>query len=264
MDNVNWIWFFWATILVVGVSMEAGYRLGGLIRRRNPDGKESSASTIVGSILGLLAFILAFTFGIVTDRYDARKILVREEANAIGTAYLRADLLQEGDREKAATLFREYVDTRLKAAQLGQLQTFQEALAISDRIHEELWSMAVANGRKNMNSAVFALYIDALNTMIDFHSSRVAVIHARLPAGIWIVLYVLLLIGMYSLGYMTGIEGSRRSWIIPLLALAFSIVITLINLLDSQQSKIITISQQPLKALQERMTADASHKESVK
>jgi hypothetical protein len=247
---------FLATILIVVLAMEAGFRLGGIIRRRSPDEKETSASTIANSILGLLAFILAFTFGIVTNRYDARKVLVREEANAIGTAYLRSDFLQDGDREKAADLFREYVDIRLKAGQLGQIKTFHETLARSDLIHKELWSMAVADGRKIMNSAVFALYIEALNTMIDFHSSRVAVVYARIPTGIWVVLYVLVILGMFGLGYQTAIADSRRSRIMPVLALAFSIVITLINSLDSLQSNFITISQQPLMALQKSMAAD--------
>jgi hypothetical protein len=258
LDSITVFWFFWATILVVGLSMEAGYRLGGLRRRRSPDVQEPSVATISSSILGLLAFILAFTFGIVTSRYDARKMLVRDEANAINTAYLRSDFLQEPDREKTVTLFRDYVGSRLKAAQTREVKDLQEALAAADQIHRELWSMAVANGRKDMNSYIVGLYIDALNDVFAFHSSRLAVIQARIPNGIWLVLYALVILGMFGLGYQTSISGSRRSWIMPVLALAFSIVIALINSLDTHHSGFITVSQQPLKALQERMAADAS------
>jgi Protein of unknown function (DUF4239) len=258
MDSINGFWFFWATILVVGVSMEAGYRLGGLIRHRSPNLQEPSVATIASSILGLLAFILAFTFGIVTSRYDARKILVRDEANAINKAYLRSDFLQDDDRAKTATLFRKYVDSRLKAGENRNLNDLQEALTVSDRIHRELWAIAVENGRKDMNSDIVALYIDALNDVFSFHSSRLAVVQARIPSGIWLVLYALVILGMFGLGYQTSISGSRHSWIMPVLALAFSIVIALINSLDTHQSGFITVSQQPLKTLQERMAADAA------
>jgi hypothetical protein len=264
MDSITVFWFFWATILVVGLSMEAGYRLGGLRRRRSPDVQEPSVATIASSILGLLAFILAFTFGIVTSRYDARKMLVRDEANAINTAYLRADFLQEADREKAVTLFRDYLGSRLKAGQTREVKDMQKAMATADQIHRELWGMAVANGRKNMNSDIVALYIDALNDVFTFHSSRLAVIQARIPSGIWMVLFALVILGMFGLGYQTSISGSRRSWIMPVLALAFSIVIALINSLDTHQSGFITVSQQPLEVLQERMAADVGRVPSSK
>jgi hypothetical protein len=77
---------FVITVVVVVVSIEAGYRLGQSARRRSEDEKESPISAISGTIFRLLAFILAFTFGIVSPRYDARKELVRDEANALRTA----------------------------------------------------------------------------------------------------------------------------------------------------------------------------------
>ncbi|MEI7901943.1 MAG: hypothetical protein WCK89_16955 [bacterium] len=255
MDGLIIFGGFSATLLIVIAAIEGGHRLGVKLLRHSSDEKESSASTIAGSILGLLAFMLAFTFGIVTDRYDARKTLVRDEANAIGTAYLRSDFLPEADREKAAALFREYVGARLRAAQTRERGALQEALSATDRIHRQLWGMAVANARKDMNSDVAALYIDSLNAVIDFHSSRVAVMQARIPTGIWVVLYALVILGMIGLGYQTAIAGSRRSWMTPVLALAFSIVIALINSLDSPHSGFITVSQQPLEALRDSMAA---------
>jgi len=87
MDTIPiWI-FFAATALLVAVAIELGFRLGRAAHRSSDEEKESPVSAIAGTILGLLAFILAFTFGIVSNRYDARKELVRDEANAIRTAY---------------------------------------------------------------------------------------------------------------------------------------------------------------------------------
>jgi hypothetical protein len=245
---------FAATILVVVIAIEGGYRLGRAIHRTSEDEKESPVSAIAGSVLGLLAFILAFTFAIVSDRYDARKALVREEANVIRTAFVRSDFLPETDRGEAAGLFRRYVDVRLAAVESHDIGEVHEAVAESVRIQRRLWDMAVVNARKDMNSDVAALYIDSLNQLSNIHASRVAVgLQARVPLGIWLVLYALVLLGMGAIGYQTAIAGSRRSWATAVLALSFSMVIALIAALDNPHSGYVTVSQQPLVDLRASM-----------
>jgi hypothetical protein len=249
---------FAATIIIVVVAIEGGFRLGRAIHQKSEDEKESPVSAIAGSILGLLAFILAFTFAIVSDRYDARKGLVREEANAIRTAFLRSDFLPEEDRGVAAGLFRQYLDIRLAAVQSGDSNKVHEALAESARIQKQLWDMAVVNARKDMNSDVAALYIESLNDLTNFHALRVAVgLQARVPLGIWVVLYALVILGMGAIGYQTAIAGSRRSWAMSVLAVSFSMVIALIAALDYPQSGYITVSQQPLQDLKASMALPA-------
>jgi hypothetical protein len=244
---------FIGTILFVLLSIEAGYLLGRIAHKRSEDEKESPVSAIAGSILGLTAFMLAFTFGMVSDRYDARKALVREEANAIGTAYLRADFMSEPDRSETKKLFREYLDSRIVAVQSQDMGQVKKVLADSSRIQSQLWNLAVVNARKDMNSDVAALYVDSLNNVIDIHALRVSVVQQRIPAGIWIVLYSLTCFGMSAVGYQTGIAGSRRSWVRPILAVSFSMVIALIVALDRPQSGYIKVSQQPLINLQNSM-----------
>ena len=207
--------------------------------------------------MGLLAFILAFTFAIVSDRYDARKGLVREEANALRTAYSRTEFLPEADRAEATALLREYVDVRLTIAQAGDLEKIPALMLEADRVQRQLWEMAVVNARKDMNSDVAALYIEALNEITSIHWLRVAVgVQARIPNVIWLVLYTLVILGMIGVGYQTGIAGSRRTWAILILALSFSLVIALIAELDRPQSGLITVTQQPLADLQVWMAAD--------
>ena len=115
----------WALFIGLAVSVvaaiELGYRMGHRAHQRSADEKESPVSAIAGSILGLLAFMLAFTFGLVSNRYDAKKALMREESNAIGTAWLRADLLPSGDRAEAKELLREYLEKRLDFVQSKKL-----------------------------------------------------------------------------------------------------------------------------------------------
>ena len=248
MDVVPIGIIFVATIIIMVVAVEAGHVLGDAVHRRSEDEKEPPVSAKMGAILGLVAFMLAFTFGIVTNRYDSRKELVRNEANAIGTAYLRSDFMSEPDRGKTKMLYREYLDTRIAAAVSRSLGEQHKALIESDSVQRQLWEMAVANAYKDMNSDVAALYIDSLNQVIDIHALRVAVaMQARIPAGIWLVLYVLVILGMIGIGYQTAIaESARRSWATPILAFAFSLVIVLIASLDRPQSGFITVSQQPL------------------
>jgi hypothetical protein len=247
---------FIGTILFVIVSIEMGYQLGRIAHKRFEDEKESSVSSIAGSVLGLLAFMLAFSFGIVTNRFDDRKALVREEANAIGTAYLRADFMPEPDRSATKELFRAYVDLRVGAAQSLDVGQIQKALADSSRIQGQLWDMAVVNARKDMNSDIIALYVESLNDVIDAHARRVAVaLQQRIPPGIWIVLCSLMCFGMAGVGYQTGIAGSKRSGIRPILAISFSMVIVLIVALDRPYSGYIKVSQQPLIDLQESIAS---------
>ena len=252
------VWgFFAGTIFIVLVAIEVGFHLGHASHRRSEDEKESPVGAIAGSILGLLAFILAFTFGLVSDRYDARKGLIREEANVIRTAFFRADFLPEADRVEAKGLLRKYVDERVAAVQSGDMARVQVAIAGAVQIQGRLWGMAVANARVDMNSDVAALYIESINDLMAIHAQRIAVGMARIPSGIWHALAILIVLGMIAVGYQTGIAGSRRSWAMPILAFSFSLVIALISSLDRPHSDLITVSQQPLEDVRAAMAADA-------
>jgi len=247
------------TVIIAWLAFHAGMKLGSAAKKRHPD-KEKSApiSTIVGSILSLLAFMLAITFGIVNDRYSTRKKLVRDEANAIGTAYLRTDFLTEPQHSESAKLFRKYVEIRLAGARKDDADQMNKDLMETAQIQKQLWNMAVVNARKDTNSHVAGLYVQSLNEVIDIHGLRVAVgLKARLPNGFWILLYCLFISGLIGVGYHFAIADSRGSWILPILALSFAIVFTLISVLDNPESKFIKVSQQPLIDLQTSIAADS-------
>ena len=258
MDIIPLWAFFGLTIALVLGAIELGRIFGGKVYQRSNDEKESTANAFVGTVLGLVAFILAFTFGIVTNRYDDRKALVLEEANAIGTAYLRTDFLPAADRGKTKKLFREYLDSRIGAVLSRDMERIHVLLADSARLQEELWDIAVANSATDEGSEFTALYIDSLNSVLDVHAKRVAVgFQARVPVGIWAVLYVLVFLGMFGVGYQLGISGSRtRSWMTPVLAVSFSLVLLLIASLDRPTNSFITVSQQPLVDLRASMGGD--------
>lgn len=237
-----WVVFLGTVLFVLG-SIEVGFRLGNLVRARASGEKEAPVSGVSGAILALTAFMLAFTMGMVAERYDARKSLVRSDAAAIRTAYMRSDFLPPAERTEARGLIRQYLALRLSVARAGTIGK-QEILA-TERIQRRLWALASANAGRDMNSDVAALYIESVNEMLDVNAQRVAVgLQARIPIGIWLVLIGLTGFGMMSIGYHTGIVGSRRSLATLILAVAFAMVIVVIASLDRPGG--VQVTQQPL------------------
>ena len=164
---------------------ELGYRLG----RKSEAEKEGPTGTVVGATLGLLAFLLAFTFGMAANRFDTRREVFQKEVNAIGTAYLRTSFLPHENAENARHRFRTYVDHRLKIQTDDAI--LMELIRDCEKLHEQLWADAVAVGRQSPDSEMTALYVAALNDVIDLHSDRVtAGLRGRIPLTIWGALYV--------------------------------------------------------------------------
>jgi hypothetical protein len=253
-----WLVFLGSTILIA-VAIEIGYLIGKVVRNRSDGEKESPVSAITGTVLALLAFMLAFTFGIVSDRYDSRKALVREQAITISTAYARTDFLPNPDSEEAKALFRTYMDTLLAAADTDNSDTLPALIAQLDDINTQLWDMGAEHARLTPDSEMLALYVDSLNSVGDVQALRVAVaVQARIPEGIWYALAALMSLAMVAVGYQTAIAKSRRSWVLLLLALSFSTVITLIAVLDNAESGYLPVSQQPLIDVQTSMNEDTS------
>ena len=161
----------------------------------------------------MLAFMLAFTFGMAGSINEARKGIVLEEANAIGTAYLRAQILPEPSSSKIKGFLHEYVDVRLKGAQAGQLKNIEQlkqAIARSEELHNELWALSVSLAKENPSSIFAGLFVDSLNEVIDLHSTRVTkAIHSRIPKSIIITLYFVAILTMTLMGYHAGLTGTR-------------------------------------------------------
>jgi hypothetical protein len=251
MDALPLWGLFLVTAAVVWVSIEAGYWLGRYRRRRSEDEKEAPVGAIVAATLTLLGFILAFTFGLAASRFDARRKVVVEEANAIGTTYLRAGLLPDGRGRKSRELLRQYVDARLEAAQSGDIE---KVLRQSDELHRGLWKEAEAVGRQHPNSIVVGLFIQSLNEMIDIHATRVLVsVQSRIPGILWGVLYVVTVLTMAGVGYFEGLAKSRRSLAIAVLVLTFSAIITLVADLDRPREGLLRVSQSALVDLRTMM-----------
>ena len=243
------------TVVLVLVSIAIGFRLGRRTQKNKKSEKNPSIGTVVGAMLALLAFTLAFTFSMTSSRFDARKQLVLNEANAIGTAILRTDFLAESPRIESRKLFKEYVDIRVDAAQ--HREKIPQALADSEEIHKSLWSQAIASSNQTQDSELLGRYIDSLNEVIDLHSERVVVsLQYRISQGVWYLLYGITILTMLAVGYEFGLNGTISFIGSLLLALMFSAVILIIVDLDqSSRSIFLDVSQQPLIELQQKLNS---------
>jgi hypothetical protein len=243
---------FFATVLVILLSVEGGFRLGRYRRRRNEHEQHAPVGSIVGATLGLLALMLAFTFGRAISHYDARRHLVLDEANAIGATYLRAELLPKPQRTEIRKLLREYVTVRVKDVQTGEIE---HGIARSEELQDRLWSEAVALSEKDSGSIVAGLFIQSLNEVIDLHAKRVtAGIRTRIPGSIWVALIFVAMLAMAAMGYHAGLTGTRGRLVVFVVVLTFSVVILLIADVDRRQEGLIKVSQQAMVDLQNKLT----------
>ena len=236
----------WALfILTVGALLlffEIGWRLGNQRRRRSELETKPPIGAAVGAILGLLAFLLAFTFGLAADRYNARRQVVLDEANSIGTAYLRTDFLPQQQGETSRELLRRYAVLRA-GGRSGIMSA--EGRAQTAEIQAGLWSQA-AQAQKITDTVSTGLYIQELNQLIDLDEIRITANRYQIPDSIWLMLYLVAVLAFAALGYEFGLEGIRNWAVTILMAVVFTTVFLLIADLDRPQAGLLQVSQQPI------------------
>ncbi|MET0029371.1 MAG: hypothetical protein ABW101_17200 [Candidatus Thiodiazotropha sp.] len=263
LDRLDVWLLFILLVMVLFATAELGYHFG---RRRQQragksvfDKEEKQAGTLMGATLGLLAFMLAFTYGAANSIHAERKALVLEESNAIGTAWLRARFLQDAQVEVVDRLLREYVDTRIEGARSKDSEELSRAIEHSERILDDLWAVTVKQVRTVKDTASIALFTAAVNEVIDLHSKRINAAHQRIPLIIMATLLFISLVTLSMMGYQSGLNGVRT--LLPRigLILAFSAVMLLITDLDRPGQGLISVSQRTMVDLQTSMARYKAH-----
>ena len=249
LDSLPILAVFGVFALISMLCYEAGFRLGRWWQDREPGEQEGPTGMLVGSILALLAFLLAVTMGMASDRFDTRRAVVLEEANAIGTTYLRAGYLPEPASTESRQLLREYVPLRIGVT-AGHLDA---DIARSIAIHGELWAIGEGVARTTDQGDLVSLYLDSLNEVIELHEARVTVRFARVPETV-----LLLLVGGSALclgmvGYSAGLTKRRSLLSAVVLVIALGAVIAIVVDLDRPRDGFIQVSQQPLIDLQQQI-----------
>jgi hypothetical protein len=256
IDSIPIIGVFVAFAIVALITSESGYRYGRWWQDRTPEEREGPTAMIVGSLLALMAFLLAITMGMASDRFDTRRALVLAEANSVGTTYLRAGYLPEPASSEIRDLLREYVPLRIVTNDMAEVR---RRMARSIELHARLWSIAEELARTTPESDVLALFIDSLNETIDLHETRVTSgVYARVPATVVILLLLGSMLTLGMVGYNAGLTRRRSPLTAAVLILVLGAVITLVVDLDRPRDGFLTVSQQPLIDLQEQIGAPLS------
>ena len=205
-----------ALLLAVGLCaamlalQELGRRLGVQRAARDPEGARAGAGVVDGAIFALLGLLIAFTFSGAASRFEERRKLVVEEANAIGTAYLRIDLLPAAVQADLREGFRRYLDARLAVYRmLPDLDASKVELARANRLQQEIWGKAVA---ASAGTPAAVLVLPALNQMIDITTTRTMVAQAHPPAIIFMLLCGLALLGALLAGDAMA-AARKRDWV---------------------------------------------------
>lgn len=232
-----------AAFILIGmiILLEVGRRVG--IRHRSRDGGDSPAglSVVEGAVFSLLGLLIAFTFAGAATRFDGRRQLVTEEANNIGTAYLRIELLPENAQSAVGEKFRQFLDSRIETyRRLPNLESAFVEMANTKKIQDEIWELSIAGCRESGVPACNMLLLPALNSMFDIVTTRTEASRIHPPPIIFAMIVALSLAAAILAGY--GMGGSKsRSWI-HIIGFATVMALTVYVIIDIEYPRAGLIS----------------------
>jgi hypothetical protein len=236
--------------------LELGFRLGRRRLGRSDDREKSHAGALQGATLGLLALLLGFTFAMAVTRFDNRKSVILEQANAIGTAELRSRLLPAAQAEPAARLFREYVEAWLAYRAAGiDVTAARAAEARAAQLETQLWNVAHAATSADPHSIPAGLFVASMNEMIDMHEKRHRSVEDRVPSVVFYLLFAVSGFALGQLAYSSGLTGQRHPVANVLFAAIIALVLVIIMDIDRPRRGLNQVSQDSLLRLQESLKA---------
>ena len=227
---------------------EVGFRAGRFVQARTDSEFKSLTGSIQASILGLLALLLGFTFSMSMQRYDNRSMALIDEANTIGTAQLRAQLLPEQFREEAGSLLQQYTRLRVEIGQLD-LTKARERNAYNVKIvdlQNRLWSLAVAATEVDPRPVTTGTFVTSLNDVIDSQGKRNALLQMQVPEVVLLLLFVVFISSGGIMGYSAGLSGTRMFAPIALVSTLIALIVFIIVDLDRPKRGLILVNQGPM------------------
>lgn len=191
--------------------------------------------------------MLGFTFAAAVNRYDTRKSVVLEEANAIGTALLRTEFLPPPYDKAAADLLKQYLALRIAPAGRSlDDSSLRRAIAESVVFHDRLWRIAVAVSKAEPQSRPVSLFTQALNEVIDLHTTRLTAGRNHVPNSVIAVLFLLAMVSMGLVAYDSTLQGKRNGSALVVTAILTAGVLAVIIDMDQPALGFLAIDQTPL------------------
>jgi|TARA_R110000772_G_scaffold148001_3_gene258550 hypothetical protein len=241
-----------AIVVVLFVSIivlnEVGFRIGRFVQAHTDSEAKSLTGSIQASILGLLALLLGFTFSMSMQRFDNRSMALIDEANAIGTAVLRVQLLPEEFRDEAGDLFQEYIGLRVDVGQLDLTRAGEREI-YNDRIgtlQNTLWTLAIAATEVDPRPVTMGAFISALNAVIDSQGKRNALLQMQVPEVVLLLLFTVFISSGGIMGYSAGLSGTRIFAPIVLVSILITLIVFIIIDLDRPKRGLIQVNQAAL------------------
>jgi hypothetical protein len=235
-----------ALVAILLVGLEAGFRAGRQARSES-DAAGGQVGAIQGAILALLGLLLAFSYAAAGSRFIERQDLIVAEANAIGTAYLRADLLDEPQRSELRAALKRYTEQRIEVSRNLRNGMTPAALEEVARLHARIWRAASAGVAARPAAVVGVL--PPVNEVIDLHSTRMAAAVKRLPPIVMGLLIVSSVVAVGVMGYGCGIGRQRRAPLTAALALLIGAALWVTIDLDHPRAGLIQLSDAPLESI---------------
>jgi len=236
------------SLVVLWVSVQIGTRIGTHVRPPREDERDD-LGLVINASLTLLALIIGFSFSMAVSRYDQRKNYEEEEANAIGTEYVRADLLPAADAAKIKELLRQYLDHRLV---FFTTRDEQELLRVNDetaRLQDQMWSV-VARDATAQQTAIMGLVTSGMNDVLNRQGYTQAAWWNRIPTGAWTLMLALGVCCSLLVGYGAHQKKGLLFGVLPFL---LSIAFFLIADIDSPRRGVIRVHPQNLISLSESL-----------
>jgi hypothetical protein len=202
---------------------------------------------LVGSLLALMAFVLAVTMGMAADRFDARRGLVLQEANAIGKAYLQADYLPQPQADDMRELLREYLPLRI----VEDGTDVQASIRASMALHEEMWAITAQVAQSGHSPDLVSSFGESITELVSLNQTRiVAGLYARVPETVMLLLLLGSALALGMVGYNGGLTRHRSVLSAVVMIAALGAVTTLVVDLDRPQEGLINVSQRALQDVQ--------------
>ena len=249
----------------MAVSIEIGYRIGCTQVTSANEASREHINGIQNSILGILALLLGFTFSLSLQRFDVRSDAVVNEANAIGTAYLRVQLLPAPMRREGQLLIRDYVDLRVQdgTLTLAQRDDRQVLLAKVASLQSAMWDYARRGVEVNPNVYPPALFVEAVNELIDSFGRHDDSLNRHVPEVVLLLLYGTFVLAGGIVGFSAGVAGHRPSLVSHVMVALIVILAFIIVDLDRPRRGLVQVSQKSLIDLQTTIHAETQAKGSV-
>jgi len=264
LDQFSLAQLFLVTLAVMVLFIEIGFRIGRNRQSKAAKAQSSQVRSIMGAILGLLAFILAFSFATGQSHYEVRVQYMVEEARLARNVYFQAEFLPAPYADQARQIIRKYIGDRIEADQLAREDKVAEILELteeSEQMHKDLWRIAAINENRSDDSLSAGLgrdpFTELVSSLIDIHAQRLqAALMNRIPNIIWISLFLCALLSMLVVGYQAGLVGRRSPIATVSLALVFSGIMMLITDLDRPLMSLFHMDNHIMVEIMQMMDAE--------